>query len=68
MQLENSEEFLEKKLVELKTLLASDHPNIVGFYGAFYNDGTLSFVLVPSTLFDSSALHYPTIGRIYLSC
>jgi mitogen-activated protein kinase kinase 1 len=45
MQLENSEEFLEKKLVELKTLLASNHPNIVGFYGAFYNDGTLSFVL-----------------------
>jgi hypothetical protein len=46
MALESSEEFLEKKLVELKTLLASHHPNIVGFHGAFYNDGTLSFVLV----------------------
>jgi len=45
MQLEASEEFIEKKLVELKTLMASDHPNIVGFHGAFYNDGVLSFVL-----------------------
>lgn len=45
MSLENSNEFLEKKLVELKTLHASSHTNIVSFYGAFYNDGTLSFIL-----------------------
>jgi len=43
--LESANDFLEKKLVELKTLIASKHQNIVGFFGAFYNDGTLSFVL-----------------------
>jgi len=45
MLLENSHEFLEKKLVELKTLHHSSHPCIVSFYGAFYNDAALSFVL-----------------------
>eukprot|EP01125_Pyxidicula_operculata_P014199 TRINITY_DN4723_c0_g1_i1.p1 TRINITY_DN4723_c0_g1~~TRINITY_DN4723_c0_g1_i1.p1 ORF type:complete len:337 (-),score=29.26 TRINITY_DN4723_c0_g1_i1:178-1188(-) len=45
IQLEHSEEFLQKKLVELKTLHASSHPNIVSFHGAFYDHGTLSFIL-----------------------
>jgi len=44
-QFENSDEFLRKKLVELKTLHASHHQNIVNFYGAFYVDGVLSFIL-----------------------
>jgi hypothetical protein len=46
MVLENSNEFLRKKLLELKALHASHHPNIVDFHGAFYADGTLSFILV----------------------
>lgn len=45
MKLENSEEFIEKKLLELKTLHASSHPNIVSFHGAFYVDGALHFIL-----------------------
>jgi len=45
MQLEHSEEFLQKKLVELKTLHASAHPNIVSFHGALYVDGVLYFIL-----------------------
>lgn len=36
---------MEKKLIELKTLMSSDHPSIVDFEGAFYNDGALSFIL-----------------------
>lgn len=46
MVLENSNEFLRKKLLELKALHVSQHPNIVQFHGAFYADGTLSFILV----------------------
>lgn len=45
MQFENSDEFLRKKLVELKTLHASSHKNIVNFHGAYYVDGVLSFIL-----------------------
>jgi len=71
MHLENSDEFLQKRLVELKTLMASDHPNIVGFYGAFYNDGVLSFVLEymdRGTLADLLArvrqIPMPSLGRL----
>jgi mitogen-activated protein kinase kinase 1 len=45
MTLENGDEFLCKKLVELKTLHASRHANIVDFYGAFYLHGSLYFIL-----------------------
>jgi len=45
LSLESVSEFLEKKLIELKCLHACKHQNIVGFFGAFYNDGTLSFLL-----------------------
>jgi len=43
--LDNSHEFLEKKLVELKALHHSSHQCIVKFYGAFYKEATLFFVL-----------------------
>lgn len=63
LSMENSDDFLRKKyviffllmiflffrLVELKTLHASQHPNIVNFYGAFYVDGILSFILVSNS-------------------
>jgi len=40
------DELLHKKLLELKTLHNSqDHPFIVGFYGAFYSESKLSFLL-----------------------
>lgn len=45
MKIESSEEYFEKRLVELNTLLQADHPCIVDFEGAYYNDGVLSFVL-----------------------
>jgi len=45
MTLENTDQFLCKKLVELKTLHASRHENIVDFYGAFYLHGSLHFIL-----------------------
>jgi len=45
MQLDNVDELLRKRLVELKALHASQHKNIVTFFGAFYVDGVLSFIL-----------------------
>lgn len=69
MQFENSDEFLRKKLVELKTLHASQHQNIVNFYGAFYVDGVLSFILEymdRGTFFDLLKVK-KIIPEIYLS-
>ncbi len=45
--LENTDEFMSKKLIELKTLHASSHENIVQFHGAFFIAGQLYFILVP---------------------
>jgi serine/threonine protein kinase len=45
------------RLVELKTLHASSHKNIVNFYGAFYVDGVLSFILVCR-----ASSYFPTIN------
>lgn len=45
MTLDVNEDFHEKKLLELRTLHQSNHNYIVKFHGAFYHEGSLSFVL-----------------------
>jgi serine/threonine protein kinase len=40
-----NEQALDKKLLELKTLHQAKHEYIVGFHGAFYCEGKLTFVL-----------------------
>lgn len=45
MTLDVNEDFHEKKLLELRTLHQSNHRYIVRFHGAFYHEGSLSFVL-----------------------